>query len=49
MSRPALLFGPYQPLPIRTGDRATGLYRDADVVVTGLRVGATVSIRRSAP
>jgi hypothetical protein len=29
-----LLFGPYEPPPLRKGDRATCLYRDADVVVT---------------
>jgi hypothetical protein len=29
-----LLFGPYEPPPLRTGDRATCLYRDALVVVT---------------
>jgi hypothetical protein len=30
-----LLFGPYTPPPLRKGDRATCLYRDCDVVVTG--------------
>jgi hypothetical protein len=29
-----LLFGPYTPPPLKKGDRATCLYRDADVVVT---------------
>src|SRR5262249_24603583 len=29
-----LLFGPYEPPPLRKGDRATCLYRDALVVVT---------------
>src|SRR5262245_61476006 len=31
---PALLAGPYTPPPVRRGDRATCLYRDADVVIT---------------
>ncbi len=29
-----LLFGPYTPPPLKRGDRATGLYRDSDVVIT---------------
>jgi hypothetical protein len=29
-----LLFGPYRPLALRRGDRASCLYRDCDVVVT---------------
>jgi hypothetical protein len=29
-----LLFGPYSPPPLKKGDRATCLYRDADVVIT---------------
>src|SRR5262245_7813231 len=33
-SPPCLLAGPYTPPPLRRGDRATCLYRDADVVVT---------------
>jgi hypothetical protein len=35
--RVKLLFGPYTPPPLRKGDRASCLYRDADVVVTGWR------------
>jgi hypothetical protein len=31
-----LLAGPYTPPPLRKGDRATCLYRDALVVVTSL-------------
>src|SRR5262249_57149456 len=31
---PRLLSSPYTPPPVRRGDRATGLFRDADVVVT---------------
>jgi hypothetical protein len=34
MTTPTLLFGPYHAPPLRRGDRATCLYRDADVVVT---------------
>jgi hypothetical protein len=30
-----LLFGPYEPPPLRKGDRTSCLDRDADVVVTG--------------
>src|SRR5262245_46680800 len=30
-----LLFGPYHPPALRRGDRATCLFRDCDVVVTG--------------
>ena len=30
-----LLHGPYTPQPLRKGDRATCLFRDCDVVVTG--------------
>jgi hypothetical protein len=30
-----LLFGPYRTPPLRRGDRATCLFRDCDVVVTG--------------
>jgi hypothetical protein len=30
-----LLHGPYTPLALRRGDKATCLYRDADVVITG--------------
>ncbi len=30
-----LLHGPYEPPPLRKGDRTTCLYRDADVVITG--------------
>jgi hypothetical protein len=30
-----LLHGPYEPPALRRGDRATCLYRDADVVITG--------------
>jgi hypothetical protein len=30
-----LLFGPYEPPPLRKGDRASCLYRDADVVDPG--------------
>jgi hypothetical protein len=33
--RTKLLFGPYQAPRLRKGDRATCLYRDCDVVVTG--------------
>jgi hypothetical protein len=33
--RVRLLHGPYQPPPLRFGDRATCLFRDCDVVVTG--------------
>jgi hypothetical protein len=29
-----LLFGPYEPPPLRKGDRTRCLYRDADVVIT---------------
>ena len=29
-----LLFGPYEPPPLKRGARATFLYRDADVVIT---------------
>jgi hypothetical protein len=32
--RHLLLHGPYCPPPLRTGDKATSLYRDCDVVVT---------------
>jgi hypothetical protein len=34
-----LLFGPYEPPPLRKGDRTSCLYRDADVVVTGWSAG----------
>jgi hypothetical protein len=34
-----LLFGPYEPPPLRKGDRAVCLYRDTDVVVTGWSAG----------
>lgn len=34
MSAPDLLFGPYQPPPLRRGDRAFCLLRDTDVVIT---------------
>jgi hypothetical protein len=34
-----LLFGPYTPPPLRKGDRATCLYRDADVVITSWSSG----------
>ena len=30
-----LLHGPYTPPPLKRGDRAVCLYRDADVIVTG--------------
>ena len=30
-----LLHGPYRPQPLRRGDRATCLFRDGDVVITG--------------
>jgi hypothetical protein len=30
-----LLFGPYTPPALRRGDRATCLFRDADVIITG--------------
>jgi hypothetical protein len=30
-----LLHGPYEPPPLRKGDRTTCLYRDADAVITG--------------
>jgi hypothetical protein len=30
-----LLHGPYSPPPLKRGDRATCLYRDADVIITG--------------
>jgi hypothetical protein len=33
------LFGPYMPPPLQRGRRATCLYRDADVVVTGMSDG----------
>ena len=29
-----LLFGPYEPPPLRKGDRATCFYRDSVVVIT---------------
>jgi hypothetical protein len=32
---PALLFGPYRPPALKVGQRATCLYRDCDVGVTG--------------
>jgi hypothetical protein len=34
-ARTELLHGPYTPPPVRRGDRANCLYRDAEVVVTG--------------
>ena len=34
-NRVRLLFGPYQAPALERGDRATCLYRDCDVVVTG--------------
>src|SRR5262245_325391 len=37
-----LLHGPYEPLPLRKGERASCLYRDADVVITG-RSGGRIS------
>jgi hypothetical protein len=33
--RVRLLHGPYRPPRLRRGDRATCLYKDCDVVVTG--------------
>jgi hypothetical protein len=30
-----LLHGPYTPQPLRRGDKATCLFRDCDVVITG--------------
>src|SRR5262245_55077795 len=33
--RVKLLHGPYTPPPLRRGDRATCLFRDCDVIVTG--------------
>jgi hypothetical protein len=33
--RHKLLFGPYQAPPLKRGDRAVCLYRDAEVVITG--------------
>jgi len=33
--RVKLLFGPYQAPPLKRGDRATRLFRDATVVITG--------------
>jgi hypothetical protein len=33
--RVRLLFGPYHPPRLRKGDRATCLFKDCDVVVTG--------------
>ena len=35
MTRPALLFAPYAPPALRRGARATCLFRDCDVIVTG--------------
>jgi hypothetical protein len=34
-----LLHGPYEPPTLRRGDRATCLYRDGDVVITGWSAG----------
>jgi hypothetical protein len=34
-NRTRLLFGPYRPPALKVGDRATCLYRDGDVIVTG--------------
>ena len=34
-----LLHGPYKPPPLRRGDRATCLFRDAEVIVTGWSAG----------
>jgi hypothetical protein len=33
--RPTLLFTPYRPPALKRGDRATCLFRDCDVIVTG--------------
>ena len=33
--RVQLLFGPYKALPLKRGDRATCLYRDATVISIG--------------
>src|SRR5262245_644895 len=37
--RVKLLHGPYTPPPLRRGDRATCLFRDCDVVITGWCAG----------
>ncbi|HZY83544.1 MAG TPA: hypothetical protein VFE78_01825 [Gemmataceae bacterium] len=46
--RVKLLFGPYAAPRLRRGDRATCLYRDCDVVVTGW-TGARISWLRALP
>jgi hypothetical protein len=46
--RVKLLFGPYTAPRLRKGDRATCLYRDCDVAVTGW-TGARVSWPRCLP
>jgi hypothetical protein len=38
-NRVRLLFGPYKPPKLQRGRRATCLYRDADVVITGWSAG----------
>src|SRR5262249_23261398 len=42
MTAPPLLFGPYRAPRLRRGDRAFGLFRDPDVVITSLP-GAPIS------
>jgi hypothetical protein len=44
---PLLLFGPYRPPPLKRGDRAVCLARDADVVVTGISAGHSERAPRS--
>jgi hypothetical protein len=38
-NRVRLMFGPYKPPKLRRGRRATCLYRNADVVITGWSAG----------